>query len=177
MISVEEEEEQHQQEQEAQNEKVSVSSQTDEEMALKQYSNTGTVTGNILFNKFIPHYHGYSKTVHRRPSSLPPPSEVSDEKTVLSDKEHNAQPQLALTHFWIPNQTWWWHWRLSRSQKSRAATGWRLRVWRGVCPSSQSMVCRARLLPLTATRLCRRSCERNTNKCSMNMTCGTLSRM
>ncbi len=101
MISVEEEEEQHQQEQEAQNEKVSVSSQTDEEMALKQYSNTGTVTGNILFNKFIPHDHGYSKTVHRRPSSLPPPSEVSDEKTVLSDKEHNAQPQCNIRHLLI----------------------------------------------------------------------------
>ncbi len=82
MISAEEQ----QQQQEVQNKKVSVSTQTVEEMVLKQYSNTGTMTGNILFNKFIPHDHGYSRTVHCRPSSLPP-SNLSDEETVLSDKE------------------------------------------------------------------------------------------
>ncbi len=81
MISAEEEEEQ----QEAQSRRVSVSTQTDEETEMKQYSNTGTVTDDILFDKFLTHDHGYTKTVHgRSPSLPPPPPELSDEETVLS---------------------------------------------------------------------------------------------
>lgn len=40
---------------------------------------------------------------------------------------------LATAHgFWMPDQTWWWHRRLSRSQRAEAATGWKLRVWKDV---------------------------------------------
>ncbi|KAL7399827.1 hypothetical protein ABVT39_002489 [Epinephelus coioides] len=81
MIRVEEKEEQQE---EAQNNRVSVSTQTDEDTAItKEYSNTGTVTNNILFSSYIIHDHRYSKTVDCIPPSLPPPTELSDEETVL----------------------------------------------------------------------------------------------
>lgn len=67
---------------------VSVSTQTDEETAItKEYSNTGTVTDNILFSSYIIHDHRYSKTVDCIPPSLPPPTELSDDETALSVEE------------------------------------------------------------------------------------------